>query len=80
MTATTITERIRLRSMRNELPSPEECRRIREDAGLSQQDVADVVGATRSAVGLWEQGRRKPRQHALRRYLKALDAMKEAAR
>lgn len=32
--------------------------RIRED--LTQEDIADKLGVTRSAIGNWEQGKREP--------------------
>lgn len=35
-------------------------KRAREQRGLSQADVARLVGKTQSAVSLWEQGRRAP--------------------
>jgi DNA-binding XRE family transcriptional regulator len=39
---------------RRELPPPEVQRALRRGAGASLADVAQVVGATRQAVSLWE--------------------------
>ena len=33
---------------------------LRKDAGLSQQQLADVLNLSRRAVSLWETGRRTP--------------------
>ena len=38
----------------------ERMRRARIDAGLSQQQLADAVGATRQTIGLIEAGRYNP--------------------
>jgi transcriptional regulator with XRE-family HTH domain len=43
---------------RRDLPAPAIRRALRESAGLSQQDVADVCGVTRAAVSRWESGER----------------------
>jgi transcriptional regulator with XRE-family HTH domain len=42
------------------LPAPALRRAIRQDAGLSQQDIAEVVGVTRESVSRWETGNRRP--------------------
>ena len=33
---------------------------LRKEAGLSQQELADKIGITRSAIGMYETGRREP--------------------
>lgn len=33
---------------------------LRKNAGLSQSDLAKILGVTASAVGMYEQGRREP--------------------
>lgn len=43
------------------LPSPKECRRLREAQSLSQADVAAALGVTRATVRSWEKGRTTPR-------------------
>ncbi|MEV6752384.1 helix-turn-helix transcriptional regulator [Streptomyces sp. NPDC051214] len=75
----TVAERIRSRlRVRTELPSPEERRSLRTAAGLSQQDVAEVLGVTRAAIGHWETGSRSPRGRLLIDYVDALRALREA--
>ncbi|MGW3910569.1 helix-turn-helix transcriptional regulator [Streptomyces sp. NPDC005070] len=86
MTATVtarINSRMRVRSelsrLRGELPDPEQRRNIRETVGLSQQDIADIVGVSRQAITAWEAGDRYPRKEQLARYVEALTALKAAA-
>ncbi|MFJ7069866.1 helix-turn-helix domain-containing protein [Streptomyces sp. NPDC101115] len=75
----TITERINSRMrLRSDLPEPDERRQIREAAGLSQQEIADALGVSRSAIAQWEQGVRYPRERYRAAYAEALDAMKKA--
>lgn len=63
-----------------DLPSPDERRRLRISGGLSQQQLADIVGASRQAVSQWESGARMvPRGALLNRYVEALRALKEGA-
>lgn len=78
MTAT-ITERIGIRMrLRRDLPEPAERRKIRETAGLSQQELAAAMGVSRQAVTFWERGERTPRGQYLDRYVEALRALKDA--
>ena len=37
----------------------DDVKRIREHCGLTQADLADMLGVTRNAVNLWEMGDRK---------------------
>ena len=37
-----------------------ELKKLRENNGLSQYKLADILGDSQSAVGLWESGRREP--------------------
>jgi transcriptional regulator with XRE-family HTH domain len=39
--------------------------RARQEAGLSQRQLADSVGTVRTQVSLWENGRRQPSAHFL---------------
>lgn len=50
---------------------------LRKDKGLSQQDVADAMGVTQSAVARIESGERDPRLSTLRRYAHAVGALIE---
>jgi len=51
------------------MPAPAMCRLLRESAGLSQDDIARVVGADRSSISRWERGRRKPSRRIASRYV-----------
>jgi transcriptional regulator with XRE-family HTH domain len=64
-----------------DLPSPAERRRLREESGMSQQRLAEIVGVTRQAVCQWESGsRHRPRNpQVLRRYVEALRTLRDAA-
>lgn len=78
--AATVAEQIRSRlRVRHDLPSPDERRALREKAGLSQQELANVIGATRQAVSHYENGLRTPRGTLLDRYVEAIRALREAA-
>ena len=48
---------------------------LRERAGLSQLELADVVGVTPPAVSRWETGSRTPRGAVLVSYVAALDRL-----
>jgi DNA-binding transcriptional regulator YiaG len=41
--------------------SPKQVRKIREVLGLTQQQLADFIGASQVAVARWETGVHKPR-------------------
>jgi DNA-binding XRE family transcriptional regulator len=64
---------------RRELPPPEAQRALRRAAGASLADVAQVVGATRQAVSLWEWGKRSPHGDRLDAYLEVLRVFREVA-
>lgn len=53
---------------------PEALRRLRAEAGLSQQKLADLAGMTDAGVCLLEQGKRKPRPGTVAALARALDA------
>lgn len=78
-----VARRQRERALLDVLPSPAERRRLRERAGVSQEDVARVVGVTREAVTRWESGLRTPRGQRLDQYVQVLhhlaDATEESA-
>lgn len=72
-----VSERLRVHA---DLPSPAERRRLREASGLSQAELARIIGVSTAAVGHWETGARSnPRGPLLDRYVSALRALREAA-
>ncbi len=58
-----------------ELPPPDERRRLREAAGLSQAQVASALGTRREAVGSWEAGQREPRSPQRAAYARLLEGL-----
>jgi transcriptional regulator with XRE-family HTH domain len=52
--------------------SPERLREARVRAGLSQGDLASLVGVSQTAISTWESGTARPREGARRRLLAAL--------
>lgn len=54
------------------LPSPKECRRLREARALSEQQVATAVGVTPATVRAWETGRTSPRGRRRAAYARLL--------
>ena len=59
-----------------ELPGPSLRRAIREDAGLSQADVAKPLRVSRAAVSRWETGERRPRGDLLIAYSELLQTLR----
>ncbi|NEA77449.1 helix-turn-helix transcriptional regulator, partial [Streptomyces sp. SID13588] len=59
----------------DELPAPAERRRLREAAGLSQDQIAKVLQARREAVGNWETGRTEPRPPKRAAYARLLEGL-----
>jgi transcriptional regulator with XRE-family HTH domain len=57
------------------LPDPGIRRLLREQAGLSQDELAGVLGVSRPAVTRWELGQRTPRGDLAERYAAALDRL-----
>jgi transcriptional regulator with XRE-family HTH domain len=47
--------------MKQSLPVPDVRRLLRKNAGLTQHDIAEIVGVDRAAVTRWESGLRAPR-------------------
>lgn len=76
--AVTVTEEIRSRlRIRSELPPPGERAELRQKGGLTQQELARIVGVSRAAVAQWESGARRPRGAFLDRYAEALRALRD---
>lgn len=61
--------------VRRGLPEPALRRMLRERAGLSQEEIARLVGTTRPAVTRWETGQRTPRGETLERYVDLLNRL-----
>ncbi|MEU8571514.1 helix-turn-helix transcriptional regulator [Streptomyces pathocidini] len=57
------------------LPEPAERRRLREAAGLSQEQVAAALRTRREAVGNWEAGRSEPRPPKRAAYARLLEGL-----
>ena len=66
---TTGRARRRLRS------EPAYARLIRQKAGLTQAEIATLLGVDTSAVCRWETGQRIPRPETLRRYAELLERL-----
>jgi transcriptional regulator with XRE-family HTH domain len=63
-----------------ELALSGETRKIREAAGLTQAEIANVCGVTPSAVNRWESGQRIPRSGAARTYAAIVTALASGAK
>lgn len=61
---------------RRALPIPAMRRAIRVGAGLSQSDVAEILGVHRETVARWESGDRTPRGTTLIAYVDLLDQLR----
>ena len=57
------------------LPPPAARRKLRERAGVSQREVAEVCGVSQTAVLSWESGSKTPRGAHLERYAAVLDLL-----
>lgn len=63
---------------RRALPTPDELREIREEAGVTREELAQAIGVTPQAIANWEAGRR-PRRDLIPAYLAALNVLREAS-
>lgn len=59
----------------DDLPGPDERKRLREAAGLSQAQIATALNARREAVGNWETGRTEPRPPKRAAYARLLEGL-----
>lgn len=57
------------------LPDPAERKRLREAAGLSQDQIATALNARREAIGNWEAGRTEPRPPKRAAYARLLEGL-----
>ena len=65
---------------RQELPTPEERRRLREEAGLSVRTFANALGVSPSTVARWETGEREPNGPFLFVYVDGLRTLAKVRR
>lgn len=72
---TTLDDLLARRDRLRRLPEPRIRRVLRERAGLSQGDLADVLGVDRAAISRYESGNRSPRPAIAERYLDVLDRL-----
>lgn len=61
------------------LPPPDQRRSIRVGYGVSQKDVAEVLGVSRLTVSMWERGQTEPKEEHAQRYAELLQRMSEAS-
>lgn len=61
------------------LPAPPVARAIRKAAGVSQQRLADELGARRNTVSRWENGERKPSARYRAKYAELLRDLSQVA-
>lgn len=66
-------------ALKRGLPPPAQRRALRQAAGLTLEDVAQLVGCTPQAVDHWEVGRREPSGRLLPGYVDALRLARELA-
>ncbi|MCZ0209675.1 helix-turn-helix transcriptional regulator, partial [Streptomyces sp. UMAF16] len=59
----------------DDLPSPEERKRLREAAGLSQEQVARALKSRRETIGNWESGVTEPRPPKRAAYARLLEGL-----
>jgi DNA-binding transcriptional regulator YiaG len=60
------------------LPPPAIARAIRDEAGVSQQAIADELGVGRVTIARWELGTRVPRGELRLAYIRVLDELRDA--
>ncbi|MBE1601301.1 helix-turn-helix transcriptional regulator [Streptomyces stelliscabiei] len=74
-----MTERVKARiHVRRSLPEPALRVALRKRAGLTQKELAEILGVDRTAIAHWEAGRRTPDGSRLDDYAEALEACKDA--
>jgi DNA-binding transcriptional regulator YiaG len=61
------------------LPPPDERRRIREALGITQRELAEVLGVERATYTRWELGSRTPRGTDAERYRQLLQRLAREA-
>ncbi len=69
-------EALRQRRAPVQLPPPDQRKAIRMAYGVSQNDVASVLGVSRLTVSMWERGETDPKPEHARKYSELLEQMK----
>ncbi|MFF6771967.1 telomere-associated protein Tap [Streptomyces sp. NPDC012637] len=59
----------------DDLPSPRERKRLREAAGLSQEQIAKALNSRRETIGNWETGATEPRAPKRAAYARLLEGL-----
>ncbi len=72
-----LTALIETAKRRRRLPSPELRKLIREEARVSQEELAETLGVRRATVSRWESGARTPTGPLFDAYLEALSRLSE---
>jgi transcriptional regulator with XRE-family HTH domain len=75
MKLTLIDELLAAAQHRRLLPEPAVRRLLRERAGITQEEVAQVLGVDRASVSRYEAGIRDPRGDARKTYIELLDRL-----
>ncbi|MEH0551242.1 helix-turn-helix transcriptional regulator [Streptomyces sp. B21-101] len=65
--------------VRRSLPEPAQRVALRKRSGLTQKELAEILGVDRTAIAHWEAGRRHPEGKRLADYVEALQAFEDAA-
>ncbi|MEV5792686.1 helix-turn-helix transcriptional regulator [Streptomyces sp. NPDC052192] len=74
-----VTERVKARiHVHRSLPEPAQRVALRKRAGLTQKELAEILGVDRTAVAHWEAGRRNPDGKRLESYIEALQVLEAA--
>lgn len=60
------------------LPTPERRAELRKNVGLSQRELAEMLGVSNATIGHWESGIRTPKIEHLGPYLEALRVLETA--
>lgn len=61
----------------SEMAFPDDVKRLRRERGLTQRELADLLGVNREAVARWEAGMREPSRMARRFVEHLLECGKE---
>lgn len=71
-------EKLRRPPLSEPLPPHAERKSIRQRYGVTQQELAELLGVSRLSLSDWERGKSEPSSAHARRYAQALREMKEA--